>query len=121
MGRDHRTHRPVRPGTIAVYGREAEIIADHLDTLTASTDLLFHAPSDPAKHLPHGTFFDAWHKARDAAGRPDLRLHALRRYAQTGATLKETMARLGHSTTTAAMRYQHAGTRDDELAQRMAR
>lgn len=51
-------------------------------------------------------------RAREAAGRPDLRLHDLRHTgavlaAQTGATLAELMERLGHSTPTAAMRYQH--------------
>ncbi len=52
--------------------------------------------------------------AAEAAGRPDLRLHDLRHSgavlaAQTGATLAELMARLGHSTPpAAAMRYQHA-------------
>lgn len=112
--------------TVAVYGREADVIAEHVGSLKTSTELLFHAVKDPTEHLPHGTFQNAWRGARDAAGRPDLRLHALRhyagtRYAQTGATMKETMARLGHSTSAAAMRYQHAGTRDDELAQRMAR
>jgi len=53
-------------------------------------------------------------------------LHALRHYAGTkyaraGATVKETMARLGHSTSEAAMRYQHAGNRDDDLAMLIAR
>lgn len=60
--------------------------------------------------------------AREAAGRPDLRLHDLRHTgavlaAQTGATLAELMARLGHSTPAAAMRYQHAARdRDKQIA-----
>lgn len=60
--------------------------------------------------------------AREAAGRPDLRLHDLRHTgavlaAQTGATLAELMARLGHSTPAAAMRYQHAARdRDKAIA-----
>lgn len=60
--------------------------------------------------------------AREAAGRPDLRLHDLRHTgavlaAQTGATLAELMARLGHSTPAAAMRYQHAAKdRDKAIA-----
>ena len=59
-------------------------------------------------------------RAREAAGRPDLRLHDLRHTgavlaAQTGATLAELMARLGHSTPAAAMRYQHAA-RDRDRA-----
>lgn len=61
-------------------------------------------------------------RAREAAGRPDLRLHDLRHTgavlaAQTGATLAELMARLGHSTPGAAMRYQHAAAdRDKAIA-----
>lgn len=64
----------------------------------------------------------AFCKAREAAGRPDLRLHDLRHTgavlaAQTGATLAELMARLGHSTPQAAMRYQHAARdRDKAIA-----
>lgn len=64
----------------------------------------------------------AFCRAREAAGRPDLRLHDLRHTgavlaAQTGATLAELMARLGHSTPAAAMRYQHAARdRDKAIA-----
>ena len=35
--------------------------------------------------------------------------------AQTGATLAELMARLGHSTPVAAMRYQHAAAERDQV------
>lgn len=50
------------------------------------------------------------------AGIPDLHFHDLRHVggtlaAATGASLKELMARLGHSSTRAALIYQHA-TRD---------
>lgn len=61
-------------------------------------------------------------KGKEAAGRPDLTLHDLRHSgavlaALTGATLKELMDRLGHSTPAAAMRYQHsARDRDAEIA-----
>ncbi|GAB2480527.1 hypothetical protein GCM10027030_13180 [Luteococcus sediminum] len=41
--------------------------------------------------------------------------------AQAGATTKELMTRLGHSTVGLAMRYQHAAAeRDAELAQRLS-
>lgn len=66
-------------------------------------------------------------RAREAAGRPDLRLHDLRHTgavlaAQTGATLAELMARLGHSTPAAAMRYQHAARdRDTAIAAALSR
>jgi integrase len=63
-----------------------------------------------------------WYRAREAAGRPDLRFHDLRHTgavlaAATGATLAELMARLGHSSPKAAMKYQHAAAgRDREIA-----
>jgi integrase len=67
-----------------------------------------------------------YYKARHAAGRDDLRWHDLRHSgavlaAQSGATLAELMARLGHSTPAAAMRYQHAADgRDRAVAAAMS-
>jgi integrase len=80
--------------------------------------------ANPARerHLQPSTLMRHWYKARTAAGRPDLRFHDLRHSgavlaAATGASLAELMARLGHSTPTAAMRYQHAAAgRDREIA-----
>jgi integrase len=79
-------------------------------------------PADNGGHLQPSTLYRHWYKARAAAGRPDLRFHDLRHSgavltAATGASLAELMARLGHSTPTAAMRYQHAAQgRDREIA-----
>ena len=61
-----------------------------------------------------------WSKARESVGMPDLHFHDLRHTggtlsAATGATLKELMARLGHSSVRAAMIYQHP-TRDRDQA-----
>lgn len=58
----------------------------------------------------------AWQRARASVGRTDLHLHDLRHTgltlaAATGATTFELMHRAGHSSSEAAMRYQHA-TRD---------
>jgi integrase len=67
-----------------------------------------------------------FYNARVAAKRPDLRFHDLRHTgavlaAATGATLAELMARLGHSTQGAALRYQHAAQdRDMEIAKRLS-
>lgn len=64
--------------------------------------------------------------ARCVAGRPDPRWHDLRHTgavlaASTGATLAELMARLGHSTPSAALRYQHAAAgRDAEIAEALS-
>ena len=59
-------------------------------------------------------------KARNAIGRPDLRLHDLRHSgltwaAATGAILAEVMRRAGHQSPTAALRYQRA-TEDRDKA-----
>lgn len=91
--------------------------AHMIDHAAAGADgLLF-----PAHHggwLAPSTFNRWYYRARDAAGRPDLRFHDLRHTgavlaAQTGATLAALMARLGHSTPGAALRYQHAAAGAD--------
>jgi integrase len=79
-------------------------------------------PTDHGGHLQPSTLYRHWYKARAEAGRKDLRWHDLRHSgavlaAATGASLAELMARLGHSTPQAAMRYQHAAKgRDREIA-----
>ncbi len=66
------------------------------------------------------TFHQAYfRRAREAAGRPDLRFHDLRHTgatlaAMSGATLAELMARLGHSSVQAALAYQHAAQGSDK-------
>ncbi len=88
--------------------------------------LLFPAASDPDAHLAPSTLYRAFYGARKAAGRPDVRWHDLRHTgavlaAATGATLAELMARLGHSTAGAALRYQHAAQgRDAEIAKALS-
>lgn len=66
--------------------------------------------------LRRSNFRKIWNKARMSVGLPELHFHDLRHTggtlsAATGASLKELMARLGHSSVRAAMIYQHA-TRD---------
>jgi integrase len=79
-------------------------------------------PADNGGHLQPSTLYRHWYRARAAAGRNDLRWHDLRHSgavlaAATGASLAELMARLGHSTPQAAMRYQHvAQGRGREIA-----
>ncbi|TWP51238.1 site-specific integrase [Lentzea tibetensis] len=82
---------------------------------------LFRGPkgATPRRNNFNGTWKAA---VRKAAANPDLHLHDLRHAgatltAQTGATLKEIMSRIGHSSTRAAMVYQHATSkRDHEIA-----
>jgi integrase len=97
-------------------------IEDHLSKFAGSKSdsLLFAA--DNGGHLQPSTVQRHWYRARKAAGRDDLRWHDLRHSgavlaAATGASLAELMARLGHSTPQAAMRYQHAAAgRDREIS-----
>ncbi|MDQ3390066.1 MAG: tyrosine-type recombinase/integrase, partial [Actinomycetota bacterium] len=75
--------------------------------------------------LSRSNFNKVWSRARHEVGRPDLHLHDLRHYANTlaasaGASTKELMARLGHKSPAAALRYQHATTeRDQAIAERI--
>ncbi|WP_310528460.1 tyrosine-type recombinase/integrase [Nocardioides sp.] len=91
------------------------------DSITGGRDgLLFPAAGDPTKHLAPAKLYRVFYKAREAAGRRDLRFHDLRHTgavlaASTGATLDELMARLGHSTASAALRYQHAAKNRDKV------
>ena len=86
--------------------------------------LLF--PARGGGHLAPSSLYRVFYRARDAAGRPDLRWHDLRHTgavlaAQTGATLAELMGRLGHSTPAAALRYQHtAQGRDAAIAKALS-
>lgn len=86
--------------------------------------LLF--PDREGGQMAHSSMMWHFHKAREAAGRPDLTFHGLRHTgavlaAQSGATLKELMARLGHSTPAMAIRYQHvAQGRDAQIAARLS-
>lgn len=98
-------------------------VEEHLSKYVgaAGSSLLFPA-TDGVGHLSQSSVQWYWSKARTAAGRPDLRWHDLRHTgatlaAQTGATLAELMARLGHSSPQAAMKYQHAAQgRDQAIA-----
>jgi integrase len=72
--------------------------------------------------LRRANFRATWVDAIRAAGLSDVRFHDLRHTgatiaAQAGATLKELMLRIGHSTERAALNYQHAAKgRDQEIA-----
>ncbi|GLP83589.1 putative prophage phiRv2 integrase [Mycobacterium antarcticum] len=101
------------------------MIEAHLASIGPGKDeLLF--PATGGGHLQPSTLYRHFYRARTAAGREDLRWHDLRHTgavlaAQSGATLAELMARLGHSTVSAAMRYQHAAQgRDAKIAAKMS-
>jgi integrase len=103
---------------VAVPPHLIPVLLDHLAThVDQAWDALVF-PGRGGQHLNPSALYKVYYPAREAVGRPDLRFHDLRHTgatlaAATGATLAELMARLGHSTPQAAMRYQHATTARD--------
>ncbi|MCZ7629654.1 MAG: site-specific integrase [Microthrixaceae bacterium] len=82
-------------------------------------------PGEAGGIISDGWFQREWRAARSALGLDEVHFHDLRHAAgtiatQQGATMREVMARLGHSTTSAAIRYQKAAAdRDRALAERL--
>ncbi len=96
------------------------VVQAHLNDRTAFGGEALLFPARHGGHLSPSTLYGVWYPAREAAGRPDLRFHDLRHTgatlaAATGATLADLMARLGHSTPSAALRYQHAAADRDQM------
>jgi integrase len=112
---------------VAIPPHLMPMVRQHLrDHAQAGKDgLLF--PARHGGHLAPATLYRVFYPARAAALRPDLRWHDLRHTgavlaASTGATLAELMARLGHSTPGAALRYQHAAKdRDRAIADALSK
>ncbi len=75
--------------------------------------------------LRRAVLFRAWDEARRQTGLEHLHFHDLRHTgntlaASTGASTKELMARMGHASAEAALRYQHATReRDEAIADRL--
>jgi integrase len=113
---------------VAIPPHLIERFRSHLDLHTgAGKDaLVFPSSADPTRWLQPKALYKDYRKARAAVGRDDLRFHDLRHSgavlaAMSGATIAELMARLGHSTAAAAMRYQHAAEgRDRAVAAAMS-
>lgn len=120
-------------------------VRDHLRRHTApgAAGLLFHSSRDHTMHLSETTMNGraavladngsalkagfGWREARRLAGREDLDLHDLRHTgatwaAEEGASIAELMYRLGHSTPSMAIHYQHSRQeRDREISRRLSR
>lgn len=102
------------------------LISDHLASYAQRGPEGLVFPNTEGHHMHHGSLYKVYKPARAAAGRPDLRWHDLRHTGATlaahaGATTRELMDRLGHSTSAMAMRYQHvADDRPAEIARRLS-
>ncbi|MFV0525065.1 MAG: tyrosine-type recombinase/integrase [Acidimicrobiales bacterium] len=114
-----------RRRTVAMPNYLVEVLTDHLrqHVEPGPASLLFtNSNGDPIRS---SVWHPAWDQARKAADLDQIRLHDLRHLAgtltaQAGATLKETMAWLGHSCVDASLRYQHvAANRNAEIAGRI--
>lgn len=88
-------------------------VLEHLQRHVADGDdaLVFVEPST-GSFAGEKRFRTAWESARAAIGQPDMHFHDLRHAAgvmaaQTGATVRELMDRLGHTSPNMSMRYQH--------------
>jgi integrase len=104
---------------VAIPPHLMPLVRAYLAKHEGGSDALIFTSGTGAQLAP-STLYRSFYPARAAAGRPDLRWHDLRHTgavlaASTGATLAELMARLGHSTPGAALRYQHAAAGRDAI------
>jgi integrase len=95
-------------------------IAEHLDQFTGTADdcLVFTGPK--GAQLRRSNFSRQWGKALVAADLTGIHVHDLRhtgnvQAGEAGASLRELMDRMGHSTTRAALIYQHRTSLRDQM------
>jgi integrase len=97
-----------------------EDVAAHLEEFTAANPkaLVFVGPK--GAQLRRSNFSRAWNKAAEAAGLADFHFHDLRHTGNAmagaeGASLRELMERMGHSSSRAALIYQHRTMHRDKM------
>jgi integrase len=108
--------------TVALPSWLKPLISQHLLAYAQAGDNGLVFASATAGFLWPSSFYRHWHRARELAGLPDLRVHDLRHHAavrasqalaQAGESFSAVQARLGHSSARAALRYQHAASGSD--------
>jgi integrase len=112
--------------TVAVPAVVVGALAEHLDRYSEPGPDGFVFTGEKGRPLVSASLYPAFNAAKKKAKVDDgVTLHDLRHTAGTlaawtGATTKELMARLGHSSSRAALRYQHAAeARDRDIADRL--
>ncbi len=111
--------------TVTIPPRLVDILTNHLANHVGHDPDALLFTNRYSRPIRASVWRTAWHRATTDADCQRVRLHDLRHLAgtlaaQAGATLRETMDRLGHSSTDAAMRYQHvANQRAEEVARRI--
>ncbi len=108
--------------TVTLPAAITAVLEDHLEKhVPSSPDALLFSTSSGG-YLARSNWNSTFRRAADAIGLPAVRPHELRHTgatlaAATGATTKELMRRLGHSSSAAALLYQHAADdRDADIA-----
>jgi integrase len=120
-----KTRESNRTVTVPTHLRPAvgEHLAQHVGPAKAA--LLF-PNRETGEHMTEWQFRTPFFAAREAIGKDGLHFHDLRHFggvmaAVAGATTREVMARLGHTSAGMSMRYQHvAEGRADALAERLS-
>ena len=106
--------------TVAFPAQIGPALAEHLAAFVDSAPDSYVFTSPLGGVLRRANFRRLWLGALADAGVAQIRFHDLRHTgatiaAQTGATLKELMQRIGHSTPNAALGYQHAARDRDQV------
>jgi integrase len=117
-----RTCTPTKTGHV----KKVKLLTPARAALEAHLDATSGYVNDPmftgtnGRRLSTDTIRKKWNVAREAAGLPTMHIHDLRHIsltlvARSGATLKDLMARGGHTTTSQAIRYQHTSAEQDAM------
>lgn len=108
--------------TVSLPAAVAAVLADHLDRFVPDWPDALVFGTRSGQFLGSANFGQTFRRAVQAIGLPPVRPHELRHTgatlaAATGASTKELMRRLGHSSPAAALIYQHAADeRDSQIA-----
>lgn len=111
---------------VTVPPHVAEQLRKHMKKYTGRGPEAFVFTTTRGQRLSTTAFTKAVKKGFAVVGKPDMRVHDLRHVgatlaAQAGATTKELMSRMGHTTPGMAMRYQIAAQeRDAKIAEAMS-
>jgi integrase len=95
-------------------------VIEHLEQFTGTADDQLVLTGPKGAQLRRSNFTRQWRKALEAAGMTGIHVHDLRHTGNTlageaGASLRELMDRMGHSTTRAALIYQHRTSLRDKM------
>ena len=113
--------------TVSIPAEGLEPLREHLARWTGPDAESWVFIGSKGGPLRDGVWHQEWDRARQQIGLPELHFHDLRHVAATltaatGAGVKEIMHRLGHASSEAALRYQHATpARDRAIAEAISR